>query len=160
MAKRQTQIYLAAAVVLHRGHVLVVRRSQNEGFLPGVWGIPCGKLDNGEKPDHAVLRELQEETGLSGTVISHVGSLSFTSKFKGRPVVNVQDNFLVEPKIAGQEQFPQVDLPEEDQKSRWVPAGKIEDSGLELDEHNLAAIRQGLRSARESAGYLSYYEVK
>jgi 8-oxo-dGTP diphosphatase len=146
MTKRQTRIYLAAAVVLHRGHVLLVQRSCNEKFLPGVWGIPCGKLDSGEEPDHAVLRELREETGLNGTVIKHVGSLSFKSKFNGSQVENVQDNYLVCLKTVGGEEFPRIDLPEDDQESMWVPTEEIEDFGL--DDHNLAAIQQGLQSVR------------
>ncbi len=146
MTKRQTRIYLAAAIVLHRGHVLLVQRSWNERFLPGEWGIPCGKLDSGEKPDHAVLRELREETGLAGIVIKHVGSLSFTSQFSGRQVENVQDNFLVRLKTAD-EDFPHIDLPEDDQESMWVPTEEIEDFGL--DDHNLTAIQQGLQSVRQ-----------
>ena len=39
---------LAAAVVMHNDHVLIVRRSRSEGFLPGRWGVPCGKIDEGE----------------------------------------------------------------------------------------------------------------
>jgi 8-oxo-dGTP pyrophosphatase MutT (NUDIX family) len=161
MTKRQTRIYLAAAIVLHRGHVLLVRRSRNEGFLPGIWGIPCGKLDKGERSEHAVVRELREETGLDGTVIKRVGSLSFESEFDGHQVVNIQDNFLVSidseeqniqhgffisSKTVAKEEFPHVDLPEDDQKSTWVSTEEIENFGL--DHHNLAAIQQGLQSVR------------
>lgn len=138
-------LLLAAAVVLHYGRVLIVQRSATENFLPSVWGVPCGKLDDGEQPQHAVLRELHEETGLAGTVVRYAGEQTFRSVWRGRLVENQQSNFLVGLNGVGGEEFPQVRTPDPKQGWEWLPVDKIDSFGL--DDHNLTAIRQGLAVA-------------
>jgi 8-oxo-dGTP diphosphatase len=142
---------LAAAVVILKDRrstdrVLIVRRSNTEGFLPGRWGVPCGKVDENETSRQAVLRELFEETGLTGSVIEHVGQSDFPSLWRGRQVENIQHNYLVSSEIdpvrVDRDGMPEVVMPIRDQKAQWVPTATIENFGLDL--HNLRTIRQGL----------------
>ena len=49
----------AGAVVLRRGKVLLVHRPRYDD-----WSFPKGKLDRGESPVTAAVREVEEETGL------------------------------------------------------------------------------------------------
>jgi ADP-ribose pyrophosphatase YjhB (NUDIX family) len=49
---------------------------------PGAWTLPGGGVDFGEHPDAAVLRELEEETGLTGRVAGLVAVRSRV--FQGR----------------------------------------------------------------------------
>jgi 8-oxo-dGTP diphosphatase len=139
-------IELAAAIVVHRSHVLIVQRSQSETFLPGVWGVPCGKVNIDERSAEAVLRELHEETGLNGDVLHLVGYSEFASNWRGRRVRNLQCNYLVRARIdpadTDSADMPQVRPPKVDQESKWVHTDKIDSAGL--DEHNLRTIRQGL----------------
>ena len=142
---------LAAAVVIYKDRVLIVRRSNNENFKPGVWGVPCGKIDGRENPTKAVLRELHEETGLNGRVLQFVGTRKFKSYWRGQRAENVQRNYLVSPEVnrdaVGENDMPRVDTPEIDQESMWIPVSQIEQvEGL--DEHNLATIRQGAQASR------------
>lgn len=55
------------AVVVPRkdGKYLVVKRSETRDINPEVWEFPGGKIE-GELPEEAGLRELEEETGLEG----------------------------------------------------------------------------------------------
>ncbi len=50
------------AVVLHEGRVLLIRRGNEP--LRGRWLIPGGTVELGETLEEAVVREVEEETGL------------------------------------------------------------------------------------------------
>lgn len=49
-------------VVIHEGRVLLVRRGKEP--LRGRWTVPGGTLELGETLEAAVVREVQEETGV------------------------------------------------------------------------------------------------
>ncbi|WP_079124229.1 NUDIX hydrolase [Streptomyces sp. NBRC 110611] len=136
--------YLAAAVVVHNGRVLIVRRSYRERFLPGTWGVPCGKLDPGESAESGALRELKEETGLLGAIVAHTGSSGFLSDYRGRHVHNHQRNFLVRPLTFD------VVLPSPDQVHRWARPSEL--AGAGVDAYNLEVIRQALGGRFDAAG--------
>ncbi|MGM0411766.1 MAG: NUDIX hydrolase [Pseudomonadota bacterium] len=52
----------AAAVVIHQGAVLLVRRAHPP--RAGLWAIPGGMVESGETLQEAAEREIQEETGV------------------------------------------------------------------------------------------------
>jgi 8-oxo-dGTP diphosphatase len=48
-----------------RGSAILVARRADEAHLGGAWEFPGGKVEAGEEPLAAALRELREETGLA-----------------------------------------------------------------------------------------------
>jgi 8-oxo-dGTP diphosphatase len=54
----------AAALVDSDGRVLIAQRPQGKS-LPGLWEFPGGKVEAGETPEDALIRELEEELGIS-----------------------------------------------------------------------------------------------
>ena len=66
MSKSDRELFRAAAFVIIRdeaGRVLLQRRA-NTGYLDGHYDFPSGHVDAGESFLEAVVRELNEETGL------------------------------------------------------------------------------------------------
>ncbi|MGD9301762.1 MAG: A/G-specific adenine glycosylase [Desulfobacterales bacterium] len=62
---------IAVGVVFKNGQVLITRRKPS-GLLGGLWEFPGGKIQNGETPEAACIREIKEEVNLSVTVDSHL----------------------------------------------------------------------------------------
>ena len=57
-------ILVAAAALLDRNdRVLISRRPQGKP-MAGLWEFPGGKVDDGETPEAALIRELDEELGI------------------------------------------------------------------------------------------------
>lgn len=62
---------IAAAVIVHEGRVLMVRRRVSEGRLS--WQFPAGEVEPGESSQEAAVRETREETGLEVVAVASLG---------------------------------------------------------------------------------------
>ena len=62
---------VSAVIFDRRGHLLLQQRSDG-----GQWGLPGGSVEIGESVTDAVIREVQEETGLTVTVRRMIGVYS------------------------------------------------------------------------------------
>lgn len=61
-------LIVAAAVVRREGRVLLTRRLEG-AHLAGFWEFPGGKVEEGEDPEHAVVRECREECAIDVEVV-------------------------------------------------------------------------------------------
>lgn len=124
------------AVVVHSGHVLLVRRRAEPG--KGLWALPGGFVGQQENLLDSCLRELREETRLKIPVPVLKGSLKRQQVFdhpersqRGRTITH-----------AFHFEFPTGELPEvrggdDADKARWVPVGEVMDMGPKLYEDHL-----------------------
>ncbi len=63
MADAPIVLVVAVALVDRDGRVLLARRPPGKA-LAGLWEFPGGKVDPGERPEAALIRELREELGI------------------------------------------------------------------------------------------------
>jgi 8-oxo-dGTP diphosphatase len=61
--KRPIVIVAACALLDKNGAVLIAKRPAGRP-LAGLWEFPGGKVEAGEKPEDALIRELREELGI------------------------------------------------------------------------------------------------
>lgn len=73
------QVIWVAAVALidSDGRVLLAQRPAGK-HLAGLWEFPGGKIETGETPEHALVRELKEELGIDIST-SCLAPLTFAS---------------------------------------------------------------------------------
>ena len=69
-------LIVAAGGIVHRdGRVLLVHRPRYND-----WSLPKGKVDGGESPGEAALREVREETGWTCRSVQFVGACGYEVK--------------------------------------------------------------------------------
>ncbi len=60
------------------------------------WCLPKGHLEDGETAEQAAVREIAEETGITGRVIGSLGTIDFWFSAKGRRIHKRVHHYLLE----------------------------------------------------------------
>ncbi len=117
------EIYYAAAggVVVHDGHVLVIRKN----MLPEV-RLPKGHIEPGESREAAALREVAEETGyVRLRILADLGTLRNEFTHEDRHIIRDESYFL----LALDDPTPVERAPHEAAKFsvEWIPLEQAEE---------------------------------
>ena len=106
----KTLLVSAVALIDKDGRVLLAQRPEGKS-LAGLWEFPGGKVEAGETPEHALIRELEEELGIN-TWASCLAPLTFASH-------SYDDFHLLMPLYACRK-WEGIPTPKENQVLKWV----------------------------------------
>jgi 8-oxo-dGTP pyrophosphatase MutT (NUDIX family) len=143
---------VATAVTFHhgKGKFLLLKRAKGRELHPGKWNFPSGRIQqqdapksisggnsdgqiDNEEPRTAALRELNEETGLKGTVLKT--GKPFTVDAEG-------GRFKIHPFLVKVEEEPE--LSREHERYEWIEPEELEDfdtvEGLREDLERVGAV--------------------
>lgn len=110
-------LVVACALVDTDNRVLITQRPEGKS-LAGLWEFPGGKLDAGERPELALIRELQEELGID-VKEACLAPLSFASHA-------YEDFHLLMPLYVCR-RWEGIVTAREGQALKWVRAGRLRD---------------------------------
>jgi 8-oxo-dGTP pyrophosphatase MutT (NUDIX family) len=65
------------------------------GKPKGLWALPKGRIDPGERGEETALREVAEETGARGRSLGKLGDVRYTFTWEGERIFKVVSFFLV-----------------------------------------------------------------
>ena len=92
-----------------------------QGKPEGVWALPKGNLDPGEKPEETAVREVFEETGVHGRLVEKLGDVKYTyTRRGGERVFKIVSFYLLRAgrgRIGDIEERMRIEVAE----ARWLP---------------------------------------
>lgn len=126
-------VFVAAVALIDAdGRVLIAQRPPGKS-MAGLWEFPGGKLDAGETPEQALVRELEEELGID-TRESCLAPLAFASH-------SYEDFHLLMPLFVCRIWQGTI-TPKEGQALKWVRPARITDYPMpEADVPLVAQLR-------------------
>ena len=110
LGDRPLLLVAAVALVDADGRLLIAQRPAGKS-MAGLWELPGGKIDPGETPEQALVRELREELGIE-TATSCLAPIAFAS--------HGYDSFHLLMPVFACRKWQGVPRPREGQTLKWV----------------------------------------
>lgn len=117
VAGRKILLVSACALVDTDGRILLAQRPEGKN-LAGLWEFPGGKVEPGETPEETLVRELQEELGIT-TRVACLAPLTFAS--------HTYDDFHLLMPLYVCRRFEGIATGREGQALKWVRTASLRD---------------------------------
>ncbi len=114
----------AGGVLVREDQVAVIVPVRRAAGGKKVLALPKGHVDPGETPEQAAVREVREETGMTGQLVSQLGEVRYWYQRGGRKIPKLVTFFLLEYRAGSH-----ADHDSEVEEVRWLP---LEDAASEL----------------------------
>ncbi len=117
------------------------------GKQPGVWALPKGLVDAGERPEQTALREAAEETGVETKLVGKLGDVRYVYTWEGERVFKVVSFYLLRYSRGRLGDLPAATA-HEVAEARWLPLEEAPrllayKGEREMAEKALASVRDG-----------------
>nr|WP_237421886.1 NUDIX hydrolase [Gordonia sp. SID5947] len=104
-----------------------------------MWSLPKGHIETGETAEQTAIREVAEETGISGTVVAPLGKIDYWFVSEGRRIHKTVHHYLLR-SIGGELS----DADYEVSEVAWVPLAELPRKLTYSDERRLARMARGV----------------
>ncbi|MGH3716559.1 MAG: NUDIX hydrolase [Micromonosporaceae bacterium] len=132
--QRRVEEVSAGGLVVREGDGQIVgvliAKHDRRGRL--VWSLPKGHVEDGETLEQTAVREVREETGVSGEIVGPLGEVDYWFVFGGRKIHKTVHHFLLR-RVAGELSDHDIEVVE----VAWVPLSEITGRLAYPDERRL-----------------------
>lgn len=127
------------------GRVAVIARHSRSGHLE--WCLPKGHIEKGETPEQTAVREVHEETGISGEVIESIATIDYWFTGTTQRIHKLVHHFAL--RMTGGELTVAGDPDHEAEDVKWVAFDELDSVLSYPNERRIASMYARKRKFRQ-----------